>query len=95
MTYAKFRLLTLYLRGFLLLFLTLGIASLFLVWTLQVIAISLGEVYPWKDILFHIFLSTSFLALFPGQKFWTFSIEDADGKSYVIVGAPSPKKDQI
>ena len=95
MTYAKFQLLVLYLRGFMQLFLTIGIASLMLVWVLQVIAISFGEAYPWADILFHIFLSTSFLVLFPGQKFWTFVVEDADGKSHVIVGALPPEEDQI
>ena len=93
MTQAKLGLLALYLRGFMLVFLIVAIASLLVVWVLQAIAMGFGETYAWSQILAQLFLSGSFLALFPGQRFWTFSITDADGNQHVIIGAPPPDRD--
>ena len=94
MTQAKLGLLALYLRGFMLVFLILAIVSLLVVWVLQAIAMGYGETYAWSQIMIHLFLSGSFLALFAGQKFWTFAIEDAQGARHVIIGNPAQEQDQ-
>ncbi len=63
------------------------VVSILALWGLQVLAIALEESHDWPAILRQIFLSLCFLAFFPGQQFWTFRVEDKDGRVHTIIGA--------
>lgn len=48
-----------------------------------------GILVPAGPVLSHLFLSFLFLALFPGQRIWTFRLTDCHGQPRTIVGCPS------
>ncbi len=75
-----------HLYGYLLVFLQAFGASLLLMWVLQTLAISFGETYDWAAVLWHLFLTISFVAFFPGQQVWTFRLQDQYGRLFTIVG---------
>ena len=85
----KFCLLSLYLKGFALVFLHVGVTALLLTWGLQFVALILAETYNWAAVFQHIFLSMSLLVLFPGQQLWTYRLEGRDKKVHTIVGRQS------
>lgn len=80
------KLLGLYLRGFLQVFLYIFLTSLLAMWALQALALAFGEAFDWGAVLMHLFLSLSFLAFFPGQKLWTYRMVDDCGRTHTIVG---------
>lgn len=84
--HGKTAILSLYLRGFLHVFLYIFLTALLATWLLQGIAMSFGEVYDWGAVLTHLFLSMSLLAFFPGQRVWTYRMQTRDGRAYTIVG---------
>ena len=88
-----FRLLCLYLLGFGIVFLHAACAGLLTVWALQFLAMAFDETYAWGAILWHLFLSYSFLFFYPGQRFWTVVVRDGRGRAHVIVGCPQRARD--
>lgn len=62
-------------------------AAVVVFWVVQGIALLIGSPLDGAPILSHLILSMMFLAVFPGQSVWTYTLEDADGREHVIIGA--------
>ena len=82
----QFRLLVIYLIGFGHVFLIAMGFSVIGVWLLQAGAMAFGESFDWGAIFVHLFVTASFVLLYPGQTFLTYRITDRRGQVYVIVG---------
>ena len=61
-------------------------AAVIVFWVLQGVALSIGAPLDGAPFLSHLILSMMFLAVFPGQSFWTYTLEDAKGQAHVIIG---------
>lgn len=90
MSKEKVSLLWLFLKGCVHVLIVIAILSLLLFWVLQSMALFVyDEIYDWQNILGHIILSMTFLAFFPGQRFWTHQVEDDEGRCVTIIGDDS------
>ena len=94
MKLSAIRLLALYLTGFFHVFMHVLVASMLLLWGMQIVAVLHGEVYNWSNVFVHLFLSLSFLAFYPNQQYWTYRLRGPDGAHYTIVGREQDRDEQ-
>ena len=82
-------LLSLHVAGYALLALQAALLGFLVTTGFFVLGLMSGIILPAGPILGHLFLSTLFLMLFPGQQVWTLRLMDCHGQPRTIVGAPS------